>query len=97
MKVGGPAESFSVEGGAMSRSQRLCTPTTRHRAGPCSATSIELDVMARNRSNGGVHVLTSIRARLPGKGFEISEQQSTDRIRAASTMWWICRHSGEGR
>jgi hypothetical protein len=47
---------------------------------------LRLDVMARNRSNGGVYVLTEYQERgFPGKGFEIQVNNShTDRIRSGS-------------
>ncbi len=47
---------------------------------------LRLDVMARNRSNGGVYVMTEYQEKgFPGKGFEIQVNIShTDRIRSGS-------------
>ena len=47
---------------------------------------LKLDVMARQRSNGGVYILTELQEKgFPGKGFEIQVNNShTDRIRTGS-------------
>jgi 3-keto-disaccharide hydrolase len=87
-KIGGPAESFSVEGGAIvahgNASHLYYDGTVRDHV--FRNFDLKLDVMARNRSNGGVYVLTEYQERgFPGKGFEIQVNNShTDRIRSGS-------------
>jgi len=87
-KIGGPVDSFAVESGAI----------VAH--GPASHLyydgavgnhlfrnfELRLDVMARNRSNGGVYVMTEYQEKgFPAKGFEIQVNVShTDRIRSGS-------------
>lgn len=87
-KVGGPAESFSVENGVI-----VAHGVASHLFYDGSVQNhmfknfdLKLDVMARNRSNGGVYVLTEYQEKgFPGKGFEIQVNVShTDRIRSGS-------------
>jgi hypothetical protein len=87
-KIGGPAESFSVDQGAI-----VAHGAASHLFydGPLNNHmfrnfELRLDVMARNRSNGGVYVMTEYQEKgFPGKGFEIQVNIShTDRIRSGS-------------
>ena len=87
-KIGGPAESFSVDQGAI-----VAHGPASHLFydGPLNNHmfrnfELRLDVMARNRSNGGVYVMTEYQEKgFPGKGFEIQVNIShTDRIRSGS-------------
>lgn len=87
-KVGGPVESFTVDQGAIvahgAASHLYYDGSLREHA--FRNFSLKLDVMARNRSNGGVYVLTEYQAKgFPAKGFEIQVNNShTDRIRSGS-------------
>jgi len=95
-KVAGAAESFSVKDGAI-----VASGPTSHAFydGPFRNHSfrnfeLKVDVMTRQRSNGGVYVLTEYEAtpanvratgRFPSKGFEIQVNNShTDPIRTGS-------------
>lgn len=87
-KVGGPVESFSVEAGAIvahgAASHLFYDGAVRNHT--FRNFDLKLDVMARNRSNGGVYVLTEFQEKgFPAKGFEIQVNNShTDRIRSGS-------------
>ncbi len=87
-KAGGPTESFVVENGAIV-AQRAVSHLFYD--GPFQAHAfrnfdLKLDVLARNRSNGGVYVMTEFQEKgFPAKGFEIQVNIShTDRIRSGS-------------
>lgn len=89
-KVGGPPESFKVENGAIvangvSGAGHLYYDGA-FRNHTFSNFDLKLDVMARNKSNGGVYVLTQFQETgFPSKGFEIQVNNShTDRIRTGS-------------
>lgn len=87
-KVGGPTESFSVDSGAIvahgAVSHLFYDGSLRNHA--FRNFHLKLDVMARNRSNGGVYVLTEYQEKgFPAKGFEVQVNNShTDRIRSGS-------------
>ena len=87
-KIGGPVESFSVDSGAIvahgAASHLFYDGSLRNHA--FRNFTLRLDVMARNRSNGGVYVLTEYQKKgFPAKGFEIQVNNShTDRIRSGS-------------
>ncbi len=87
-KIGGPVESFSVDSGAIvahgAASHLFYDGSLRSHA--FRNFTLRLDVMARNRSNGGVYVLTEYQEKgFPAKGFEIQVNNShTDRIRSGS-------------
>ena len=87
-KIGGPAESFSVDQGAIvahgpASHLYYDGPVNNHMF---RNFELRLDVMARNRSNGGVYVMTEYQEKgFPAKGFEIQVNIShTDRIRSGS-------------
>jgi hypothetical protein len=89
-KVGGPVEAFRVQNGAIvahgttGASHLFYDGTVGNHA--FLNFHLKLDVMARERSNGGVYVLTEYQEKgFPGKGFEIQVNNShTDRIRTGS-------------
>jgi hypothetical protein len=95
-KVAGPAESFSIENGAIvakgSASHAYYVGDFRNHA--FRDFEFKVDVMTRQGSNGGIYVLTefqevggNVRAsgRFPSKGFEIQVNNShTDRARTGS-------------
>lgn len=87
-RIGGPAESFRVEGGAI-----IANGAASHAYydGPAmnhlfKDFHLKLDVMAKNRSNGGIYILTEYQpSGFPAKGFEVQVNNShTDRIRTGS-------------
>ena len=87
-KIGGPADSFSVDQGAIvahgpASHLYYDGPVNNHMF---RNFELRLDVMARNRSNGGVYVMTEYQEKgFPAKGFEIQVNIShTDRIRSGS-------------
>ncbi len=87
-RAGGPVESFAVDSGAIvahgAVSHLFYDGSLRNHA--FRNFDLKLDVMARNRSNGGVYVLTEYQEKgFPAKGFEIQVNNShTDRIRSGS-------------
>ena len=89
-KVGGAEAAFTVVDGAI---QANGAPNAAHLYydGPVQNHAfadfhLKLDVMAKNRSNGGIYVCTEYQATgFPQKGFEIQLNNShTDRIRTGS-------------
>lgn len=89
-KVGGPDGTFKVENGAIA-ANGFAGPGHLFYDGPVANHEfrnfdLKLDVMAKNKSNGGVYVLTEFQqSGFPGKGFEIQVNNShTDRIRTGS-------------
>lgn len=87
-RPGGPAESWRAEGGAI-----VAHGAVSHlfydgavRGHTFRNFDLKLDVLARQRSNGGVYILTEFQERgFPAKGFEIQVNVShTDRIRSGS-------------
>jgi len=89
-KIGGPAESFMVENGAI-RANGVKGAGHLFYDGAVQNHvfrnfDLRLDVATRIRSNGGVYVLTEFQETgFPGKGFEIQVNNShTDRIRTGS-------------
>jgi hypothetical protein len=89
-KISGPANSFSAEQGAivahgLSGAGHLFYDGAVENHLFRNFT-LRLDVMARNRSNGGVYILTEFQETgFPGKGFEVQVNNShTDRIRGGS-------------
>jgi hypothetical protein len=89
-KVGGPAESFMVENGAI-RANGVKGAGHLFYDGPVMTHlfrnfDVRLDVATRIHSNGGVYVLTEFQdSGFPAKGFEIQVNNShTDRIRTGS-------------
>lgn len=87
-KAGGAAESFSVDRGAIVAHGAVGHlfydgPVQNHMF---RNFDLKLDVLARNRSNGGVYVLTEFQPTgFPSKGFEVQVNNShTDRIRGGS-------------
>ena len=89
-KVGGPDGTFKVENGAIA-ANGFAGPGHLFYDGPVANHQfrnfdLKLDVMAKNKSNGGVYVLTEFQQTgFPGKGFEIQVNNShTDRIRTGS-------------
>jgi hypothetical protein len=89
-KVGGPVEAFRVQNGAIV-AHGTTGASHLFYDGPVNNHTflnfnLRLDVMARQRSNGGVYVLTEFQEKgFPGKGFEIQVNNShTDRIRTGS-------------
>jgi len=94
-RVGGPAQTFSVQNGAIAAHGATGTacggcghlfydgPVQNHQF---RNFDLRLDVMARNRSNGGVYILTEfLETGFPAKGFEVQVNNShTDRIRTGS-------------
>jgi hypothetical protein len=89
-KVGGPASDFKVVDGAI-QANGVDGPGHLFYEGNFQNHTLRnfdlrLDVMAKNRSNGGVYVLTEFQeSGFPGKGFEIQVNNShTDRIRTGS-------------
>lgn len=87
-KAGGPAESWSVENGAIVAHGAVSHlfydgPFRNH---TFTDFDLKLDVVARNRSNGGVYVMTEYQEKgFPARGFEIQVNVShTDRIRSGS-------------
>lgn len=95
-KIGGPADSFSVQDGAIVAKGPAshCYYDGSFRNHRFRDFELKVDIMARPGSNGGVYVLTeyqetggNVRAsgRFPSKGFEIQVDNShTDRIRTGS-------------
>jgi hypothetical protein len=93
-KAGGPAEAFSIESGAIvARGVAGGATTHAHlyydgevRNHAFQNFDLKLDIMARNRSNGGVYIMTEYQATgFPSKGFEVQVNNShTDRIRSGS-------------
>jgi hypothetical protein len=89
-RVGGPAEAFRVERGAIV-AHGTTGASHLFYDGPVGNHSfrnfdLRLDVMARQRSNGGIYVLTEYQDKgFPAKGFEVQLNNShTDRIRTGS-------------
>ena len=89
-KIGGPAESFKVENGAIV-ANGVSGPGHLFYDGALRNHSfrnfdLKLDVMAKNKSNGGVYILTEFQPTgFPGKGFEVQVNNShTDRARGGS-------------
>ena len=89
-KIGGPAESFKVESGAIV-ANGVGGAGHLFYDGPFRNHSfrnfdLKLDVMAKNKSNGGVYVMTEFQPTgFPAKGFEIQVNNShSDRIRTGS-------------
>lgn len=87
-RAGGPAESWSVENGAVVAHGAVSHlfydgPVRNH---TFRTFDLKLDVLARARSNGGVYVMTEFQEKgFPAKGFEIQVNVShTDRIRSGS-------------
>jgi hypothetical protein len=94
-KVGGPVETFSVVDGAIQ-----AHGATGGACGGCAHLyydgpvrnhvfhdfDLKLDVMAKNKSNGGVYILTQFQdGGFPATGFEVQVNNShTDRIRTGS-------------
>ena len=88
-KIVGPAESFSIQDGAIVAKGEASHCFYDGGVGNHAFRNFELkiDVMTRAGSNGGVYVLTEPqdRGRFPSKGFEIQVNNShTDRIRSGS-------------
>jgi len=95
-KIAGPAESFTIQDGAIVAKGAASHCYYDGSVGNHSFRNFELkvDVMTRPGSNGGVYVLTeyqqsggnmSASGRFPSKGFEIQVNNShTDRIRTGS-------------
>src|SRR5881227_2951158 len=95
-KIAGPAESFTIQDGAIVAKGAASHCYYDGSVGNHSFRNFELkvDVMTRPGSNGGVYVLTEYQqsggnaratGRFPSKGFEIQVNNShTDRIRTGS-------------
>jgi hypothetical protein len=95
-KIGGPAESFTVEDGAIVTrgATSHCYYDGSFRNHSFRNFELKVDVMTRQGANGGVYVLTELQeagenvratGRFPSKGFEIQVNNShTDRIRTGS-------------
>lgn len=87
-RAGGPTESWSVETRAIvahgAVSHLFYDGAFRNHS--FRNFDLKLDVLARNRSNGGVYVMTEFQEKgFPAKGFEIQVNVShTDRIRSGS-------------
>lgn len=95
-KISGPAESFTVQDGAIvakgAASHAYYDGSVRNHS--FQNFELKVDVMTRAGSNGGVYVLTEFQERggnvrasgiFPSKGFEIQVNNShTDRIRTGS-------------
>jgi 3-keto-disaccharide hydrolase len=87
-KVGGPAETFTVQDGAI---VARGTPSMIYYDGPFRSHAfrnfqLKVDVMTRPGSNGGIWIMTDYQDRVwPAKGFEIQVNNShTDPIRTGS-------------
>ncbi len=95
-KIGGPAESFKIEDGAIvaKGAASHCYYDGSFRNHSFRNFELKVDVMTRPGANGGVYVLTEFEevggrarasGRFPSKGFEIQVNNShTDRIRTGS-------------
>ncbi|MCC7010307.1 MAG: DUF1080 domain-containing protein [Acidobacteria bacterium] len=89
-RVGGPADAFRVDSGTIVAHGKSGASHLYY-DGPIRNHTflnfdLRLDVMARQRSNGGVYILTEWQEKgFPGKGFEVQVNNShTDRIRTGS-------------
>lgn len=94
-KIGGPAESFSIQGGAIVASGPA---SHAYYDGPFRDHSfrnfeLKVDILTRAGSNGGVYVLTEFQevggserasGRFPSKGFEVQVYNSDSGIRTGS-------------
>jgi hypothetical protein len=89
-KIGGPQTTFKVVDGAIEANGN---PGAAHLYydGPFKNHlfqnfDLKLDVMAKNKSNGGIYILTEFQdTGFPAKGFEVQVNNShTDRIRTGS-------------
>lgn len=89
-RVGGPTEAFRVEAGAIVAHGRTGASHLYYDGTVRNHTflnfELRLDAMARQRSNGGIYILTEWQEKgFPGKGFEVQVNNShTDRIRTGS-------------